>query len=165
MDSSKEAGKEDFELQDWGVEESEDRRIGDEIEHEVGFGGIEALTRKCIMDKRNMFSFTFESSIDHCQLPWCEISLLTSTPSAAPITNERQQRRTMGSNDENDVRVEGNGIGVCFENTSGSCGNNRVGVGKSKHVQVDDVVDRKQHNNHNHQATTTTTTHKTTTAR
>ena len=54
MDSSKEAGKEDFVLQDLGVEESEDRRIGDEIEHEVGFGGIEALTRKCIMDEEHI---------------------------------------------------------------------------------------------------------------
>ena len=88
MDSSKEAGKEDFALQDLGVEESEDRRIGDEIEHEVGFGGIEALTRKCIMDKKNMFLSTFESSIDHCQLPWCEIPSSASTSSVAPITNE-----------------------------------------------------------------------------
>jgi len=31
MDSSKEAGKEDFVLQDLGVEESEDRRVGDEL--------------------------------------------------------------------------------------------------------------------------------------
>lgn len=116
MDSSKEFGKEEFVLKDLGVKESEDRRIGDEIEHKVGFGGIEALTRKCIMDKRNMFSFTFETSIDHCQLPWCEIpsSTSTSTSSVAPITIERQQRRTMGSNNENDVRFEGNRIGVCF---------------------------------------------------
>ena len=68
--------KEEFVLQDLGVEESEDRRIGDEIEHGGGFGGIEALSRKCIMGRRDIFPF--ERSTEHCQvphrqLPWCEI--------------------------------------------------------------------------------------------
>ena len=44
--SEKESGKEELVLQDLGVEESVDRRIGDEIEHDGGFGGIEALARK-----------------------------------------------------------------------------------------------------------------------
>ena len=38
--SEEESRKEDFVLQHLGVEESEDRRIGDEIEHDGGFGGI-----------------------------------------------------------------------------------------------------------------------------
>ena len=76
----------------------------------------------------------------------------------------------MENGDNDDFRFEGSGSGVCFENISGSCGHNQQpGVGKSTHVQVDNVVNRRHHNNDNLQAittiTTTTTTHSTTTAR
>ena len=55
--SEEESGKEEFVLQDLGVEESEDRRIGDEIEHVGGFEGIEALIRKCNMGRRELSLF------------------------------------------------------------------------------------------------------------
>lgn len=124
-DSSEgEIGKEGLVLQDLGVEESDDRRIGDEIEHDGGFGGIEAWTRKCIMDRRNKILFAFERSIEHCQLPWCENRSPPSPSSVASMANEQQQRRTIDNNRDG-VRLEGNRFGFWFENIWGSCGNDR----------------------------------------
>ena len=69
--SEEESGKEEFVLQDLGVEELEDRRIGDEIEHDGGFGGIEALIRKCIMDRRNIFYLRDPLNIVDCHIVKC----------------------------------------------------------------------------------------------
>ena len=119
-DSSEgETGKE--ELQALRIEGSEDR-----IEGEVDgsrFGGIEALIRACILERRQIFAYDFieHDQVPHCRSPigLCEKS--TPSPLLASIAyNHQQDKRDDNDNSvcvEDDVRFDGNG--VCVENSGG----------------------------------------------